>query len=794
MDNIDFNAYVTDVLRLVRTMVIKIEAIALRDNAVLEAAGVPVSSDKRTWRYYMNLNGDYHPTDEIMTIKSIDTGDEIVFNKENLITHMATYREYSAGGYWFNRLVERYPGQADLVRGIVAPIPYEETIPADDYKILKYNTNLVLWNEDQLIPQTQQWIYSVVDQLFKHEYLHTDNLMLTLNVIQFYADLIKAICTIRHEAIGTRYVHDFYIWARIDSYGDFSKYKSSLSKYQTMWLYRNIPWLKNNPGLQYTFNLLMENLLTEASIPLAKYDMIENTGTQVEDLTPTPQYRKLQLNLLDEYGRTPSFIDTEALIRKQQPLAKENYDQSAIWFDDALKRGRYSLHSELPTKALESKMADYTNRHINTKMSVVFNEWIYLTAKGYFKGRILVTDPKTGKQVRLPVGDAYYVWRYLIDWSRGQDNLEICPAYYQNVLKVNPPSIDELIAIGGKDFITPVMAYDIRNIWRPVQIFIAPEYLMQYSDDVYGLMWQHTKLYAQFYDLNKRARVRHATELMYESGVATLTEFTDYTRLLQNYEFDFTDYTPEESRNFAWEIFKRITGWDSNSNPSLRIRQNALIDIMMQLSSYTIHTIREMDDGTDLTELQNETFVGDARTIGQGNGSYGDFSAVQMAVQSHLEGMRTVESLMDLVDHSAPKSVMESESVAIGRGDDVFKPVDLSNNLLDYAVRIQDNSYIRVIPVEKEPIPATKLGRLEYPDLNGHVPPTRYGRLNYPPGFAHLPATHYGRLEYPVHMVRVPPTKYGRLVYPEIKHFAYIPPTEYGRLVYAVDVSGGHRG
>ncbi|TQH38405.1 hypothetical protein, partial [Pseudomonas aeruginosa] len=42
-----------DVFRLVRTMVIKIEAIALRDNKVLEEAGYPVGLDKRTWRYYM---------------------------------------------------------------------------------------------------------------------------------------------------------------------------------------------------------------------------------------------------------------------------------------------------------------------------------------------------------------------------------------------------------------------------------------------------------------------------------------------------------------------------------------------------------------------------------------------------------------------------------------------------------------------------------------------------------------------------------------------------------------------
>lgn len=784
MDNIEFNAYMTDVFRLVRTMVIKMEAIAIRDNSVQQAASYPVSSDKRTWRYYMNMNGDYHPTDEIMTIVSIDTGDEIVFNKQNMLIHLATYREYSAGGYWFNRLVEKYPAQADLIRGILAPIPYEDTIEADDYKILKYNKALVLWNEDQLIPQLQETIYALMGQIFDHEYRFTDNLMLPVGVMHLYADLIKAVCVIRHEAIGTRYAHDFYIWSHIDSFGDFSKHKASLSKYQIMWMYRNIAWLKNNPGAQYTFDRMQDNLLTHAGIPLAKYDMVTNTADQVTDLAPTPLYRKLQLNLLEQYGRTASFIDTEQMIDKQQSLAKENFDQSAIWYDDALKKGRYSLHSELPTKALESKMADYTNRHADTKMSVTYNNWVYLAAKGYYKGRILVTDPKSGKQVRFPVGDAYHIWRYLTDLSRGQAKDYITPASYQNVLKVVPPTIEELIDIGGPELIKPYLAQDIRNLWIPTKIFIAPEYLMQYSDEVYGIMWQHKKLYAQFYDLNRRARVQHTVDMMYESGITTLTDVATYKELLDRYELFLEEYTPEESRNFAWEIFKAVTGWDTSSNPSLRIKQNALIDIMMRLSSYSIHTIREMDDGTDLTELPNETFIGDSRWTGSGNGSYADTSGVMMSVPTNMDGIRALESKVDLIDNSQPVMLRTGENFALIISNDHFKRVDLSTNLLDYAVKIIDDSYLRVVAPDITGLPDTDYDRLYYPNLEVPIPITQYGRLFYPHVDTNIPDTNYGRLRYPHEDVNIPETNYGRLKYPNLGWEIKIPGTDYGRLHY----------
>jgi hypothetical protein len=762
MNNIEFDAFLTSVLRLTRTMVIKIEAVALRDNVILQKAGYPVSSDKRTWRYYMNLNGDYHPTDEIMFVKSVDTGEEIVFNKANLNVHLQTFREYSSGGELFQRLSTTYPGQSELIRGILAPIPYTETIEADDYKILKYNENLVLWNEDQLIPQLQSWVNAETSHLFKNDYMITDNLMLPIAVMQLYADLIKAICTIRFEAIGTRYAHDFFIWSHIDSFGDFSKYKNSLTRFQIMWLYRNIAWVKNNPGQQYTFGKLLDNMLTSAEIPLAKYDMVETTETQLDELTPTPLYRRLQLNLIEDYGRAASFIDTQALILKQQYLAKDNYDQTSIYYEDALLKGKYSLHSELPTKTLVSSMTDYTNRHIDTLMSTVYNEWIYLAGKGLFRGKILVVDPKNGKSLRLPVGDAFYVWRYLIDLTKGKDPVTIEPAFYQNVMKIKPPTIDALIAIGGRAFIHEKTAQGIRDQWINVDTFIAPEYLMSYSAQVYDAKWNHRKIFSQYYDLNMRARVKNTTELMYESGYIEMTSYTAYKDLLGAYELDFSEYSVDEARNFAWDIFKRITGWDSNSQPSLRVKQNDLIEIMMRLSSYTINVVKEMDDGTEVTELKNETFVGDPKWTSEGNGSYGDFQNAKFDSNGHIDSIRHTETLVQLVDLAKPTFVMDSEGFGVIKSRDHIKPVDLTTDLRDYAVRINDTSYFRMLPLPDIPKPVEEL-----------PPPTYYGQLEFPEDLTPVEP-----------WVDIPPTYYDKLVFPgdEVLPFTRVPNTQYGLL------------
>lgn len=769
MNNADKDKFYRDTFALARTMIVKIEPLARRYNQALERTGHVVSQDKRTWRYYMNLNGDYHETDEPMMIRSLDTDDEILFNKENLKTHINTFREYSRGEYWFKRLSERYPAQPVLIRGILSPISFDETIGAEDYKILRYNEKLVLPNETQLIPNLQTFIKSEVEQTFNTEYMITDDLFLSLMVKLLYADIIKGIHVIRIENMYTRHSHDFYIWSHIDSFGEFSQYKNSLSFEQTMWLFRNIAWIKNNPGQQFTFDKLMHNLLSKARIPLAKFDMVEGTETQLEDLTPTPLYRHLNLNLLEDYGLQPTYIDTAALILKQQPLAKDNLSQMAIYQDDALARGKRSLHSELPTKVLESSMKDYTNRHADTLMSVLLNEWIYLAGKGKFQGRVIVADPKTGRQVRLPVADAYNIWKYLVDYSSGNDPVKICPAYYQNVMKITPPSIGEIIHVGGKDFIYPLyLAYDIRNIWFPVANFVAPDYLVQYAIEVYDAMWKHKKLYSQFYDLNKRARVKNACKTLYDSGVVQLGTFTNYADLISSYKFDFSDYTAAECKDFAWDIFKRVTGWDTNQQPTMRVKQSDLLDIMMKLSSYSIHVIKEMDDGATVDELINENLVGDSRWVGLGNKLEADFSNVKPTLHPTIDGIYGQKALTKLLPspHPTVEAVMELKL----RLEDNrhIKRVQLETDPVKYALRLTPRRYLRRVygdePVpEIDTLPDTYYGDLNDPIVIEDLPDTYYGELGETVTLDDLPETYYGDLSDEIIIDELPTTYYGRL-------------------------------
>lgn len=707
MRNITFDAFISETIALTRSMVIKIEEIALKDNTMLTNAGYSVNEDKTTWRYYMNMNGDYHETDTPMFINSIDTGESILFSKPNLEIHLATAREYRARGYWYKRLLEEHPAQTDLIKGILSPIPFSTSLNAENYKILDYDNNFVERNEYQLIPELQRRINAETNKTLQNDYLITEDLMLTVMLCNLVATVFKAICNIRFNARGTRHAHSFYVWSHIDSFGNFSKYRDSLNSYQTMWLYRNIHWLINHAGQNDNFDYLLENLLTERNIPLAKFDMVLSTEGQTESFVPTVSFRQTNLNLLQDYGTVASFIPTSMLIAKERRMAIQNLTFEDEYLSEATELSQISLFSEVPTKVLESSMMDTTNIHQDTRLTTLFNNWIYLTHKNLYRASILITNTKTGQQFRANPGDAWYLWHYLVRAATGEAPLVIEPAYYARVIKVNPPSVAQLRDIGGERFIDNVLAKDIRALSYSHGIIITPEKLMEVNEDIYAIMWKQRKLYSQFYDVNKRARVKNTVNSMLESGFARITQFTSYDALLNRYELNFTDWTPDELLIFAYEIFQSATGWGVVKVNSLGEIQSDLVGLMSELSSYTVQIVKEIIEGGDSIEIPNESFVG--RPL-WGDGDYfdiGDFRGVQLDSRSYLAPHLTTSLNVPLPSDNPLQIVSTSSKgvIPLFDGNHPIKVVEVDNaNSLVSSIRLKDNSYCRLIsPPPPEP-------------------------------------------------------------------------------------------
>lgn len=592
LNNVEFGAYIKRTISFCRTFVIKCEDQALLDNRLMEGYyGLNPGNDKTKWRYYLNLNGEYHSTDVMMTVQSLDNGEIINFTKADLDLHPATKRAYRQGSYHYTRLVDKYQGQRDLINGIINPIPPSESIPAKNYQILRYNTDYVLWNEYQLIPALQEHIYNMVDNSFNTEYLLTDNLMLTALLANLYGSLVSAILQIRKEAEGTRYAHEFYIWSRLSSLGLSTIYKDVLTRKQTMWLYRNLDYVLRLQGRRKTFDELVDILLTERSIPLARYEILQTTTDQLETLTPTPKLISKPVNLADQFGVSTRLWSVQEVIRKENPLAFDNELNQEMDHEITDYAIRYDMVSNIPTKVLESTMVDATDRNPQSIMRVLHNHWLYLAANDLYVINHDFTDIRTARRFRLDTKNAYILWCYLMDKYRGFQRPDIPYYDYYFVRKITPPTYVDLMNLGHKEILTEEVVKNILNVEVPYPKLVSPDGFFNKVKEVHDKIWSHKKLYLRINNLFTQSRVKNAVESLYETGIAKLTTTPTYQQFLSENDLSFSDYGQEELLDLAWSIWKKVTGWENINFISIGDQQRTLINLMSDLTSYTVQYI-----------------------------------------------------------------------------------------------------------------------------------------------------------------------------------------------------------
>ena len=605
LNNVEFNAYIQKTIAFARTIVIKCEDLALLDNRLMEQYyGINSGTDKSKWRYYLHLNGEYHSTDEIMKVQSLDNSDIIDFTKANLDIHPATKRAYRLGSYYYTRLTEKYPAQSNLINGIINPIPPSESIPANNYQILRYNKDYVLWNEYQLMTALQNHIDTMVQNSFKTEYLYTDNLMLTTLLGNLYGSLVSAILMIREEAEGTRYAHEFHIWSKLASHGISTIYKSVLDNKQTMWLYRNIDWVLRKQGRIQTFDSLVDIILTHRNIPLARHEAIQTTTDQLEKLVPTPAFISRPVNLQSRLGLSSRMLTVNELIVKENKVAIDNAQEEVFSVSTAEYNISSGVHSDIPTKVLESTMVDATDRNTNTIMRVLHNHWLYLTANDLYQINHDFVDFRTGTHFKLSTSDAYILWAYLLDKNRNTVQ-EFIPAYtYFNVRKILPPNYLVLMGLGDKDILTEDVAKDILKVTVEYSRIISPDVFFSKAKEVFDKQWEHRKLYSRVLNLFTHTRVKNAVEGLYETGAVYLTGEKRYRDWLNKLELNFDDYSEDDCLELAWTIWKKVTGWENAAFMTIAEQQKQLINLMRDLTSYTVQYIGSTTEGEVEGQIQ----------------------------------------------------------------------------------------------------------------------------------------------------------------------------------------------
>ena len=585
--------YFADVYELAKTLVIKSVASAEAINSAIAALGYTVNSAiPSTWKYYLNLAGEYHSLDEEMRVVSFDTLEEIVFNKENLKLHRATAKAYTHGSTYYQALVSKYPKQRALILGILNPIDINKAIAADDHQVLWYDTSLVESNEENLIPELQRRIYAFFARWYNEAYGIGNDLYEATVYATLAARLPGIILGIRLNNCKSRFAHSFHVWSYLASKGISREYKGHLTTKQALWLYRNIDYVLNNAGKASTFESLIEHLLSNRNIPVSALRAVKNLESVLEKLVPSIDLVSEPLNLLDQQSSSKETTTITSVVEREIPLAKDNITHYAEDAEEAEYRLSHSLLAEHRTKVIESNAVDRSGSLPFQLIDILLNEWAHLSHLGRYRTSLTYQNPISGDNFTISAKDSFLLWLYCIGIVHDKP-LEKLPVFLaKRVTKIAIPSEKEALALVPGKYLNEAV---IKALWAGapgVGQVVSTDAFHSLCYDIQQKMLERYDLATRQQNMFSRIYVEVVGDYFYQDVGLDFGAGVYYADWLKGLGLDFSELDRTSAGALASEVLKKATGSDLSVNYSLKEIQTALLKILAQLSSYTIHFLQ----------------------------------------------------------------------------------------------------------------------------------------------------------------------------------------------------------
>lgn len=610
-----YELYRDSIVDFAKTVVIKLDELAQGLNyLVMQKTTVDAVDqyDQASWKYYQNISGTYHFTDESMMITSLDTGARVRFDKNILATHPVTRQAYRYGSYYYNELLSRYPDQELLIQGVLNPVDVQTAIDAKSGTILTYDARFVEEWETELIPNLQRWVYNYVQRWLNPQYAFTDNLYAASFYAQLSLLIVPTVMNLRTRACKTNQAHSFHIAQYLRSHGYLDAYMAEMTREQALSLYRNIRKFRKNAGSQENFEELVEVLLTKRNMALFELEFRQDSGSIVyehpRDFTavmPDPTFVRMPVNLpAYSFPQTNiSLDDTFALIESQASGNEQFHldNRTDIRFDM-----RTTRHGKLPTKVFEASLDTNADTYIQAPDEIVFNEWIHTVAMGRYVSTIELYPPGQTIPILINQEQAVALWSYCylrsIQPVSGEgpfEMLERVPMIGANyVRRTTLPTLNQFKAI-----VDPTLLSD-----TDIQVLLdnAPpdppgmldlQQFEAYCSDVYVAAQRQYRYYSFKNHPVARAMGQMVAESTFCSKLMVLPSMVDqatpyrgilYSTLLEQLGVDGSTYTTSDWFDFAKSIFELATGVNINISSDPARIQAAMVAMLRQLSSYSI--------------------------------------------------------------------------------------------------------------------------------------------------------------------------------------------------------------
>lgn len=616
-----YSLYLDAVIQLAQTIVIKstdsVEGLNRYVNDYYPETGVD-ATDPTSWKYYLNVAGEYHPTDTVMTVVSMDTLETIEFTKANLLVHRATARGYAFGTRQYLELVSRYPQQEMLILGILYPVDQTTAIAAQDGQILGYPPELVEVNEYSLIERLQNWIYTFKSRWVNPAYGLVDSYYSAAHHALMYMHLVPAILNLRLEVCKTNEAHSFHVRSYLASNSRLDAYWDQMTTNQSLFFYRNIKYIQRNAGKRETLSWLTDHIMTERALPLAEYTMRHDISKQPGDTDPTITFRRTPLNTKTNVDSS-DVVDLTTLLNKEADAAPANVSVQVDQEPAITNQMVNSRSNVLSTKALESAMVDYTDSTPYTLSDILLNHWLWLSTTGHYTAFVGTTNPQTGERIPLSVKDAFCLMWYCWMASVGIQLDEVPSILANRVMKIPTPTKAQLMGIVDTSLVDDSIADQIRNLMPTVGPILSTEAFYNFCTELTDAANIQRNIVSFQEHHVRRGMVMGMTEFLYSDNQCLVAESgQNYTAWLAERNIHIGDFSLDDYGLMYTDLLKQATGLSLVSTNSLRNLQASMVKMLGQLSSYSVQFLTQIN-ASNIKDVDWPVIrVGDVAASGSG--------------------------------------------------------------------------------------------------------------------------------------------------------------------------------
>jgi hypothetical protein len=340
---------------------------------------------------------------------------------------------------------------------------------------------------------------------------------------------------------------------------------------------------------------LIEHLLTERGIPLGEYEIKQQDSysNYIPNTTAVSNPLNGQYNQLFD-----NTLEVDQLFGKESGQAPGNELYLKYSQETQMARFSYGDASTVQTKVLHSSMVDLSNATPDTFEEIAIRQWCQMANNGLYEAYVTFRDPISSEVYSLHALDAFFYMQYLAMRRDGFELFEI-PEYLNMRQRRRPkPTVDDLLS---------VVDYKARDLRYIAEAIVAgqPSVIQCLSVDAFSQLvlklyeesYRHWFIISSMEDYYERALVENMVHQLYEDertefnlGVAHVGEWL-HAMNLPAYDYDRT-----EADLLIKAIFEAGAGIKLDGTKQLRNIQKALIDLMTELSSYSIQFVREIND------------------------------------------------------------------------------------------------------------------------------------------------------------------------------------------------------